>query len=446
MPSSRQTRLVLLKVGVLLLSLALSLAAVEGVLRLRYQPSMLATIGGPGPHFAGRRGRLDEGVKKPGVPRLMILGDSITFGQGLADDADLWPERLARRFEREQKPFDLAVFAWPGRDIEVHEQQFAAMSHRIAPDVFIYQWFVNDIENSLRPDNRRAWQRTAADAWLNRHSYLYFLLNTRLARSLPPTDRSYIQYLLDDYRPGSLEWDLFERTFHNLAVRVDAAVPGQKILLLYPLLPFRGPYPLQPIHDRMRTLAGPHRMDFPRTTWTRLLAGSSLRRDAAGREVLALPAHATGPAVMTNAIYPTPGPMDVVIGLGAATAARQELGRVELVDDTGALVDAAPLVLEGGTGEPGEVTVRLDPKGLSGHYVTLAVHKTSPLPMDLSSIGLVVDYHFTVIDPTPDLAGFDTHVNIYDAHPNARAQQVMADAVYEVLRTGQVSPGSPSRR
>lgn len=435
MPAPGGTGLAVLRASVLILSLVVSIAAVETMLRLRYQRSMLATIGGPGPHFAGRRGRLDENPKTPGVPRMMILGDSVTFGQGLADDADLWPERLVRRYEREQKHVEMAVYAWPGRDIDIHEQQFAASAHRIAPDVLVYQWFVNDIENAgVRPDNRRWWQHTAADAWLKRHSYLYFLIDTRLSRLLPAVDRSYIQYLLDEYQPGSLEWETFERGFHNLAARIAEAVPGTKVLVLYPVLPFRGTYPLQPMHDRMREMAEPHRFDLAPGTWLRLMGGSTLQRDRSGQQLLSLPAAATGPVVNTPPFYPCRSPLEVVVKLAVRVPARLEVGHIDLVDDQGTPIHSASLIVNQASEAPTEVVVHLDTHQMTGRYVSLTVHKTATVPMDLLSIALQIDYGFTVVDPTPTLATFDTHVNIYDAHPNPRAQQVVADAVYEALR------------
>lgn len=427
------TRLALLRLGVLVVSLVISLAVVEGALHVRYQRSMLATLGGPGPHFAGRRGRLDEAEKTAGVPRLMILGDSITFGQGLADDADPWPEQLARRYEREQKRVEMAVYAWPGRDIDMHERQFAASAHRVVPDAFVYQWFVNDIENSTaRPDNRRWWQRTAVDGWLKRHSYLYFLIDSRLTRLLPPLDRSYVQYLLDDYRPGGLEWERFELAFHNLAARVDETGPRARLLVLYPVLPFRGAYPLQPIHDAMRELAGPHRFDFAAATLVRQLGGAALQRDADGRERLRLPAAGLGPAIGTPAFYPTRQPLDVVLTLTAAVDAPREVCRVDLIDDAGKAIGSAPVIVD--NDHPVDAVVHLDAGGMTGRYVSLLVHKTAPVSVDVSGLALQVDYGFSVVDPTPALAGFDTHVNVYDAHPNARAQQIVADAVYDALK------------
>lgn len=89
--------------------------------------------------------------------------------------------------------------------------------------------------------------------------------------------------------------------------------------------------------------------------------------------------------------------------------------------------------MNGGNGDPQDVTVHLETAQMTGRYVWLVVNKTAAVPMDLTSIALQVDYGFTVVDPTQALAGFDTHVNIYDAHPKARAQQVVADAVYEAL-------------
>ena len=91
------------------------------------------------------------------------------------------------------------------------------------------------------------------------------------------------------------------------------------------------------------------------------------------------------------------------------------------------------MVADSDSGAPAEVPVRLDAHGLTGHYVFLTIHKTAPVAVELTAIGMQVDYGFTVVDPTEALNAFDTHVNLYDAHPNGRAQQVVADAVYQAM-------------
>src|SRR4029453_7117181 len=86
----------------LLFSLLLFLATGEAALRFIYRDAGRHTLGGPGgrpfDHLAigpeELRGRRDTGPKRVGVPRIMVLGDSITYGQGVHDWHDTWPERL----------------------------------------------------------------------------------------------------------------------------------------------------------------------------------------------------------------------------------------------------------------------------------------------------------------------------------------------------------------
>ena len=137
----------------------------------------------------------------------------------------------------------------------------------LAPDIIIYQWYVNDIEvgGTRRPDNTRGWQRWRWHETLKAWSYLYDFLDWRFSTLLRPPVRSYTQYLLDDYKEGSRPWSSFLVLFHNWAMNAAARAP-RRLLMLYPTLPFEGTYPLQPINARMKGLAGPHSYRIP--VWT----------------------------------------------------------------------------------------------------------------------------------------------------------------------------------
>ena len=98
--------------------------------------------------------------------------------------------------------------------------------------------------------------------WLRRHSYLYFFLDNRFNQLLPAPERSYVDYILQDFQPGSAEWTEFERYFHAFAIQAKA-IASRRIMLLYPQVPFRDRYPLQPVHDRMKAMAAPHVLAIP---------------------------------------------------------------------------------------------------------------------------------------------------------------------------------------
>ena len=113
-------------------SFAIFLATGEIGLRVIYRDAGKRTLGGPGGHgfehltvHDDQRGRFDAGAKNPQKPRILILGDSITWGQGVRDWQQVWPEQLALALERAGMPHEMAVLAMPGRDIPAHVEQMA---------------------------------------------------------------------------------------------------------------------------------------------------------------------------------------------------------------------------------------------------------------------------------------------------------------------------------
>jgi hypothetical protein len=169
----------------------------------------------------------------------------------------VWTEQLAAAMEQ-RGPVEMAVFAAPGRGITEHIGVLDRYGAQIHPDVVIYQWYVNDVEViGQRPRNERVWQRWPTHRWLRQSSYLYYFFDHRASALLPQPERSYQQYILEDFVPGRPEWAEYERAFAELSARAAAIAPA-RVLILYPQVPFRGGYPLQPINDRMKALAAKH--------------------------------------------------------------------------------------------------------------------------------------------------------------------------------------------
>jgi hypothetical protein len=203
------------------------------------------------------------GPKRPGVPRIMVMGDSITYGQGVHDWHETWPERLAVALDAAHTPHEMAVFAVPGRDMPQHLQELERSGRAVNPDVLIYQWYVNDIEViSHRPNGTRTWQRWGGHEWLRRRSYLYYFLDNRFAQFVPAADRSYADYIAQDFVPGSAEWTDSSGTSTRFATEAQALAP-RRIMLLYPQVPFRDRYPLQGVHDRMTAMSMAHTLSIP---------------------------------------------------------------------------------------------------------------------------------------------------------------------------------------
>ena len=111
----------------LLIAAAIFLLTGEAALRVFYRDGGERTLGGPGnrpfDHLTtGRdqlRGRRDVGPRRDGVPRLMILGDSITYGQGVHDWRNTWPELLVSTLERRWIPDFVTVTSFEASALEM---------------------------------------------------------------------------------------------------------------------------------------------------------------------------------------------------------------------------------------------------------------------------------------------------------------------------------------
>jgi lysophospholipase L1-like esterase len=418
-------------------SLAIFVVTGEALLRVVFPGGGRYTPGAPGgrnfEHLTRhdqQRGRLDFGDKRPGVPRIMIVGDSITWGWGVRRWEDTWPEQLALQFEAAGRPHEVAVFAEAGRNIDAHVNHFRQWAADVKPDVFVYQWYVNDVElRGERPSGVRWWQRLPWHGAM-RASYLYDFLDNRLNRLLPPSDRSYVEYLLSDFGPDSAGWTEFERQFHELATRVSAYAPI-RLIVLYPMVPFTGDYPLKGIHDRIRQLAVAQTLTIPPMSWIRQAGTMVSRPDAPVADAVRLPAGAGPRVVETRDGYFARGALDVTVRFASPAPAGTAVATLDALDEaSGAVLASAPVVSQQAGSALQDVRVRFDLPDGAGHYVRLAVGRVSRHHIDLASLDLAVDYGFEVLDPADPLNTFDTHVSMFDAHPNARAHRVIADHVF----------------
>ena len=424
------------------MSILIFIASGEAALRVIYRDRGRATLGGPGGHQFEHlyikneeRGRFDTGPRRPGVQRLLVVGDSISWGLGVRDWSAIWTERLARAIEQTGVAVEMAVSAEPGRDMWEHMAAVQELGSRVQPDVLIYQWYVNDIEVvKRRPRFHRTWQRWSQHERMRNLSYLYYFLDHMAASWLPQPDRSYTEYILQDFGPGTYEWAEFERAFHSFATRAREAAP-KRLMVLYPQVPFRGPYPLQPIHDRMRVLAGPHQLSIPPAGLVAVAGTMEPRPDAAWKQVVRVPAGAAGPVIETRDYYMPQGVLDVTVRVmcdnpssAPATVAIEAVDHVtnQIVGRGTAAVDVQARGWQ-------QLPIEIDIPATNGHSVRLRLVSPGALAFSLGAIEIPVDYGFTVVDITEPLNAFNTHASMFDAHPNERAHAVMAQEVLAAL-------------
>jgi len=436
-------RRIVVRVVAVLFSLLLFLLTGEVALRLSYRDAGRRTLGGPGGrHFehltigTELRGRRDVGPRRPGVPRLMVIGDSITYGQGVRDWRDTWPEQLALMLERQGRPHEMAVFGMPGRNMAEHLEEIHQWGDRVAADVVIYQWYVNDLEVAPeRPDFTRQWQRWRSHEWLRRNSYLYFFLDHRASQLLPPPDRSYVDYMLQNYVPGSAEWSEFERRFHSFAMTARATA-RRHLMLLYPQVPYRGSYPLQSIHDRMRAMARGHWLSIPPMAWVRSAGQITPDASAPWKHALHVPRGVSGSGINTYDYFFLPGTLDIELTISAEGRANGDaaIATVEVVDVvSNEQVATSPVSVGGGLVRFKSIPLRLTVPGPRGRRLQFRVLSTGEAGWALAEVRIAVDYGIEVVDLTEPLNRFNTHASVFDAHPNEAAQRVIAEHALRAL-------------
>ena len=251
---------------------------------------------------------------------------------------------------------------------------------------------------------------------------------------LPQPDRSYTDYMLQDFMPGSYEWAEFERAFHSFATYAREIAPT-RVMVLYPQVPFRGPYPMQAIHDRMRTLAGPHQLAIPPAGWVIQAGTMEPRPDAAWKQVVRVPAGAAGAIMETHDFYVSEGVLDVAVRLMCdSPSSAPAVLTMEAVDqETNQVVGRGTAAVDVQARGWQQLPVKIDVRGTNGHTVRFRLVSPGALALSLASIDIPVDYGFTVVDPTEPLNGFNAHASMFDAHPNERAHAVMAQEVLAAL-------------
>ncbi|MEW6323215.1 MAG: hypothetical protein AB1635_19270 [Acidobacteriota bacterium] len=404
------------------LATAAALGFAEVALRVVYREGGRRTLGGPGGQefeydYVQGEDRVPQatGPKAPGITRIAVFGDSITFGMGLRDWRQTYPAQLLDRLNRDGPRYDMATWAHAGLEVHGHAWNIETFALPLEPDVVIYQWFINDLE--VNKDARPLPPPSLRDHWLGgwfaRRTVLGYILNARLASV--QAGAAYATYLRERFSPGTAGWDVFACYFHNFAT-LASSTASRRLLLLYPQLPVPSPNPVQAIYDGVRGLASPHLLR---------LHGEHF------------PSSEPTGAVTTPFLFFLPGWHELSVRLrvlhdGATATAT-------LTDREGQ-VHAAVRAPTGPRGEWQTVTVPFEVPNGPPRALSLAVRADERGAVVVDTITSQTDYGFELIDPTTALSGFDTHVSSFDSHPNARAHAVLAD-----LLAAAITRGAPSR-
>jgi len=206
---------VMIRVGLVLGSLALMVVVLEVGLRLGTQTSWRSTgfsSAFQSPKRADLRGRgfdVDLLAKREGTFRILVVGDSFTWGSGVHPE-DAYPDRLGRRLGRFEADREIEVINWSKRGWNT-AQEWRSLEGRLdqlEPDLLILGYCLNDpqpdrIRLDLRMSLERRRPRSGLGIWTYERSRVFQLVygrfeNTRQRRA----SLDYYTGLYEEDAPG----------------------------------------------------------------------------------------------------------------------------------------------------------------------------------------------------------------------------------------------------
>jgi hypothetical protein len=151
------------EIALLIVGLAASLLAAEGVARLvggtdasGYAPVRTDRRERRPINSRGYRDLERTTAKPPGVLRAVCLGDSFTWGVNVLFD-DAWPQRIERTLARERgEVWEAVNLAEPGLNSVQEAGRLASEGFAYGPDVVVLGYVLNDSEDENAAEARRA--------------------------------------------------------------------------------------------------------------------------------------------------------------------------------------------------------------------------------------------------------------------------------------------------
>lgn len=226
--------------------------------------------------------------RRPETLRVLAVGDSFTFGDGIERVEDTWPRVLERRLRAAGLDAEVFNLGKPGTNTAYQRALLARWLPELRPDVVVVGFVPNDPEppganREIVPKrlfvHLLPWD-ALDDAW-TRSSYAYAWLRAKRNILLERTGRkeTYAEYVAGLYSPGP-DWEAFEREARGLVAEVREA-DVRLVVALFPLF-----------HD------------LEHDPWARELEAAGALFRSAGAEVLDL--RATYAGYPTDALWIAP--------------------------------------------------------------------------------------------------------------------------------------------
>jgi lysophospholipase L1-like esterase len=263
-------------------------------------------------------------ARKPGVRRIVVLGDSYTQGVGVEFE-ETYTKRLEAELNRSGGPTEVINFGVGGYSTSLELATLREVAARFRPDLIIVGYVLNDVDpdnvSGAAPEKRgaasgRASPLLKAHNGLKRHSLLYRWLAPKLGAVLGLFGgryafgmTNYLSKAYDDDAPG---WIRAREALLGIAAE-SRSLGADLLVVVFPMIIDFRTYPLAHAHEAVTGFCRQHGIEvldlLPR-----------FRREDAARLTLFLDGHpnSRGHAIFAEEIYAALQP-DVMGGFSKAS-------------------------------------------------------------------------------------------------------------------------------
>jgi lysophospholipase L1-like esterase len=205
----------------------------------------------------------------PGVRRLIVLGDSLTFGWGV-EEPDTYSRVLERMLNASGRPYEVINAGVGNYNTSQQVAWFMERGLTYKPDEVVLGFYINDAE----PTPRRS------ESWLAARSYGYVVLASAwdaLLRAMNLKE-GFVEYYAALYQDDNAGWQACQKALDQLSQTCRARGIPLRVVLLPELHHVDDSYPFRFVHERVTTrvasqgvpvldLDGAFKGHEPRTLW-----------------------------------------------------------------------------------------------------------------------------------------------------------------------------------
>ena len=178
----------------------------------------------------------------PGVRRLIVLGDSLTFGWGV-EEPDTYSRVLERMLNGSGRRYEVINAGVGNYNTSQEVAWFAERGLAYKPDEVVLGFYINDAE----PTPRRS------ESWLAARSYGYVVLASAwdaLQRAMGMKE-GFVEYYAQLYRDENPGWQASQKALDLLIETCRSRGIGLRIVLLPELHHVDDSYPFRFVHERV---------------------------------------------------------------------------------------------------------------------------------------------------------------------------------------------------